>query len=48
MAVEIEVAEGDITQLEVDAVANAANNHLWMGAGVAGAQAPRAVAVGIA
>jgi O-acetyl-ADP-ribose deacetylase (regulator of RNase III) len=37
VAVEIEVAEGDITQLEVDAVANAANNHLWMGAGVAGA-----------
>jgi O-acetyl-ADP-ribose deacetylase (regulator of RNase III) len=35
--VEIEVVEGDITQLEVDAIANAANNHLWMGAGVAGA-----------
>jgi O-acetyl-ADP-ribose deacetylase len=33
----LEVVEGDITQLEVDAVANAANNHLWMGAGVAGA-----------
>ena len=31
------VVEGDITALEVDAVANAANNHLWMGAGVAGA-----------
>jgi O-acetyl-ADP-ribose deacetylase (regulator of RNase III) len=33
----LEVVEGDITQLEVDAIANAANNHLWMGAGVAGA-----------
>jgi O-acetyl-ADP-ribose deacetylase (regulator of RNase III) len=34
---ELEVVEGDITALAVDAVANAANNHLWMGAGVAGA-----------
>jgi O-acetyl-ADP-ribose deacetylase len=34
---ELEVVEGDITELEVDAVANAANNELWMGAGVAGA-----------
>lgn len=34
---EIEVVEGDITQLVVDAIVNAANNHLWMGAGVAGA-----------
>jgi O-acetyl-ADP-ribose deacetylase (regulator of RNase III) len=34
---ELEVREGDITQLEVDAIANAANDHLWMGAGVAGA-----------
>ena len=33
----LEVVEGDITQLDVDAVANAANDHLWMGAGVAGA-----------
>ena len=33
----LEVVEGDITELEVDAVANAANNELWMGAGVAGA-----------
>jgi O-acetyl-ADP-ribose deacetylase len=33
---EIEIVEGDITQLPVDAIANAANNHLWMGAGVAG------------
>jgi O-acetyl-ADP-ribose deacetylase len=35
--IELEVAEGDITSLEVDAIANAANNHLWMGSGVAGA-----------
>jgi O-acetyl-ADP-ribose deacetylase (regulator of RNase III) len=34
---ELEVVEDDITELEVDAIANAANNHLWMGAGVAGA-----------
>ncbi len=33
----LEVVEGDITELDVDAVANAANNQLWMGAGVAGA-----------
>ena len=33
----LEVVEGDIAALAVDAVANAANNHLWMGAGVAGA-----------
>ncbi|MER3409256.1 MAG: hypothetical protein C4306_03930 [Thermoleophilia bacterium] len=36
-ALELEVVEGDITALEVDAIANAANNRLWMGAGVAGA-----------
>jgi O-acetyl-ADP-ribose deacetylase (regulator of RNase III) len=35
--VELEVVAGDITGLEVDAIANAANNYLWMGAGVAGA-----------
>jgi O-acetyl-ADP-ribose deacetylase (regulator of RNase III) len=35
--VQLEVIEGDITSLDVDAIANAANNHLWMGAGVAGA-----------
>jgi O-acetyl-ADP-ribose deacetylase (regulator of RNase III) len=33
----LEVVEGDIAALEVDAVANAANDHLWMGAGVADA-----------
>jgi len=35
--VELQVVEGDITALEVDAIANAANDRLWMGAGVAGA-----------
>ena len=35
--VKLEVVEGDITRLEVDAIANAANDRLWMGAGVAGA-----------
>src|SRR5262249_23843852 len=34
---EIEVADGDITALDVDAIANAANDRLWMGAGVPGA-----------
>ena len=33
----LEVFEGDIAALDVDAIANAANNRLWMGAGVAGA-----------
>ena len=32
----LEVVDGDIAELDVDAVANAANDHLWMGAGVAG------------
>jgi O-acetyl-ADP-ribose deacetylase len=36
LMLELEVIEGDITKLEVDAIANAANNQLWMGAGVAG------------
>jgi len=35
--VQLEVVDGDIASLAVDAVANAANDHLWMGAGVAGA-----------
>jgi O-acetyl-ADP-ribose deacetylase (regulator of RNase III) len=34
---EVILQQGDITEMEVDAVVNAANNHLWMGAGVAGA-----------
>jgi O-acetyl-ADP-ribose deacetylase len=33
----LEVVEGDIATLEVDAIANAANDRLWMGSGVAGA-----------
>ena len=33
----LEVLQGDITVQVVDAVINAANNHLWMGSGVAGA-----------
>jgi O-acetyl-ADP-ribose deacetylase len=35
--VDLQVIDGDITALDVDAIANAANNALWMGAGVAGA-----------
>ena len=34
---DVAVVEGDITSLDVDAIANAANDRLWMGAGVAGA-----------
>jgi O-acetyl-ADP-ribose deacetylase (regulator of RNase III) len=37
VAVRLEVRDGDIAAVEVDAVANAANDRLWMGAGVAGA-----------
>lgn len=33
----LELASGDITELEVDAIANATNTELWMRAGVAGA-----------
>jgi O-acetyl-ADP-ribose deacetylase (regulator of RNase III) len=34
---EITVVQGDIADQQTDAIVNAANNHLWMGAGVAGA-----------
>ena len=33
----LEVAAGDIAAQTTDAIVNAANNELWMGAGVAGA-----------
>lgn len=33
----LEVVKGDITEETTEAIVNAANNHLWMGAGVAGA-----------
>jgi O-acetyl-ADP-ribose deacetylase (regulator of RNase III) len=33
----IRIVEQNIAELDVDAVVNAANDHLWMGAGVAGA-----------
>jgi O-acetyl-ADP-ribose deacetylase len=36
-ATTLEVVQGDITACDVDAIVNAANNYLWMGAGVAGA-----------
>ncbi|MGB8658628.1 MAG: macro domain-containing protein [Candidatus Zixiibacteriota bacterium] len=35
--IKINLIQGDITEQEVDAIVNAANDHLWMGAGVAGA-----------
>ncbi len=34
---DIRVAEGDICDRGVEAIVNAANSHLWMGGGVAGA-----------
>jgi O-acetyl-ADP-ribose deacetylase (regulator of RNase III) len=33
----MEVVEGDITKADTEAIVNAANNHFWMGSGVAGA-----------
>ncbi len=35
--IKIEAYQGDITQLELDALVSATNNRLWMGGGVAGA-----------
>ncbi len=35
--IRIRIVQQDIATLDVDAVVNAANDHLWMGAGVAGA-----------
>ena len=37
MMITMEVIKGDITVTETEAIVNAANNHLWMGSGVAGA-----------
>ena len=36
-SIDIEAIVGDITSVDVEAIVNAANNDLWMGAGVAGA-----------
>lgn len=33
----LKVIQGDITEQDTEVLVNAANNHLWMGAGVAGA-----------
>jgi O-acetyl-ADP-ribose deacetylase len=36
-SIRLDILDGDIAAQDVDAVVNAANNHFWMGAGVAGA-----------
>jgi len=33
----INIVQGDISKFQADALVNSANNHLWMGSGVAGA-----------
>lgn len=33
----LSIVQGDITDQDTEAIVNAANNHLWMGSGVAGA-----------
>lgn len=37
MSLKIEIIQGDITAAQCEAIVNAANSHLWMGSGVAGA-----------
>jgi O-acetyl-ADP-ribose deacetylase (regulator of RNase III) len=37
MSMKVRIYTGDITEAPTDAIVNAANNHLWMGSGVAGA-----------
>ncbi len=37
MSTDVTIVKGDISRIEADALVNAANNYLWMGAGVAGA-----------
>lgn len=37
MPYEIEIVRGDITKTDTEVIVNAANNHFWMGSGVAGA-----------
>lgn len=37
MPLNVSIVRGDITEADTEAIVNAANNHLWMGSGVAGA-----------